>query len=110
MDIKRAKRIQHIRALKEKSDHIEQVTTGDNEILHFKLYSIEDMPELPPLDPGALSATEIATANTPQNRLTRWKGKLLDLTLRNKLLNFKPGKTFLKIVCADLKTSRRCLK
>jgi hypothetical protein len=31
--------------------------------------------------------------------LARWKSKLLDLTLRNKLLNFKPGKTFLRIVC-----------
>ncbi len=35
------------------------------------------------------------------DRLERWKRKLLDLTLRNKLLNFKSGKNSIVIECAD---------
>lgn len=35
------------------------------------------------------------------NRLERWKRKLLDLSLRNKLLNFKAGKTALTLSCHD---------
>ena len=100
VDIKRA-RLQHIRALKEKAGHAEQISVCENAVPSPRLYTLEDMPVLPPLDPGVLPVTEIGTVNTPQGRLARWKGKLLDLTLRNKLLNFKPGKTFLKVVCAD---------
>ncbi|MER2265587.1 DUF3320 domain-containing protein [Methylobacterium oxalidis] len=37
----------------------------------------------------------------PVGRLERWKRKLLDLTLRNKLLNFKPGKGSVALECAD---------
>lgn len=39
---------------------------------------------------------------TPEDhvsRLERWKRKLLDLTLRNKLLNFKPGKSSVVLEC-----------
>lgn len=35
------------------------------------------------------------------DRLERWKRRLLDLTLRNKLLNFKPGKNAIVIECVD---------
>ncbi len=38
---------------------------------------------------------------TPVGRLERWKRKLLDLTLRNKLLNFKPGKGSVVLECAS---------
>jgi very-short-patch-repair endonuclease len=34
-------------------------------------------------------------------RLERWKRKLLDLSLRNKLLNFKAGKASVRLVCPD---------
>jgi hypothetical protein len=34
-------------------------------------------------------------------RLERWKRKLLDLTLRNKLVSFKPGKSSVSIECPD---------
>ncbi|WP_286965180.1 DUF3320 domain-containing protein [Methylobacterium sp.] len=36
---------------------------------------------------------------TPVGRVERWKRKLLDLTLRNKLLNFKPGKGSVVLEC-----------
>jgi very-short-patch-repair endonuclease len=35
------------------------------------------------------------------DRLQRWKRKLLDLSLRNKLLNFNPGKGAVTLVCPD---------
>ncbi len=38
---------------------------------------------------------------TPVGRVERWKRKLLDLTLRNKLLNFKPGKGSVSLECAS---------
>lgn len=36
------------------------------------------------------------------DRLEVWKRKLLDLTLRNKLLNFKPGKAAIELECANV--------
>ncbi|HEX5484445.1 MAG TPA: DUF4011 domain-containing protein [Limnobacter sp.] len=62
---------------------------------------IEDAPNLPPLDPGVISGEDVVTDDTPEGRVTNWKAKLLDLTLRNRLLNFKPGKKFLKVVTHD---------
>ncbi|MBB3220134.1 DUF3320 domain-containing protein [Pseudoduganella umbonata] len=62
--------------------------------------AIEPMPPLPPLDPALLPAAD-GTADTPEGRLARWKGRLLDLTLRNRLLNFKPSKTTLRVICPD---------
>jgi very-short-patch-repair endonuclease len=43
-----------------------------------------------------------ADAEPPNHRLERWKRKLLDLTLRNRLLNFKETAKTLRIVGADL--------
>jgi very-short-patch-repair endonuclease len=39
---------------------------------------------------------------TPATRLDRWKRKLLDLTLHNRLLNFRESKKNLPILCPDL--------
>ncbi|MES2999470.1 MAG: DUF4011 domain-containing protein, partial [Pseudomonadota bacterium] len=63
---------------------------------------IEPTPDLPSLDPSVLVAFEIATEDTPEGRLAKWKGKLLDLTLRNRLLNFKQTKTTLELAAPDL--------
>lgn len=100
VDVKRARQA-HIRALKEKTANAAHVPIGKGIIPKFKVPKIEDMPPLPPLDPGVLPVTVVDKVDTPQGRLTRWKSKLLDLTLRNKLLNFKSGKAFLKVVCAN---------
>lgn len=40
-------------------------------------------------------------ADEAVDRLDSWRRKLLDLTLRNKLLNFKPGKGSVVLECAD---------
>lgn len=59
---------------------------------------IEDVPDLPPLDPGLITTEPVVTDDTPEGRMANWKAKLLDLTLRNRLLNFKPSKKFLRVV------------
>ena len=43
-----------------------------------------------------------AEAETPDRRLERWKHRLLDLTLRNRLLNFKETKKAIPILCPSL--------
>lgn len=63
---------------------------------------IEQTPDLPPLDPTVLAPIEIAAEDTPEGRLAKWKAKLLDLTLRNKLLNFKTTKSTLQLIAPDL--------
>jgi very-short-patch-repair endonuclease len=100
VDIKRARQA-HIRALKEKTTTTEPNPVDGGISPDSKGLTIEPMPPLPTLDPSMLPVTGNDKVDTPQGRLNRWKSKLLDLTLRNKLLNFKPGKTFLKIVCAN---------
>ncbi len=42
------------------------------------------------------------TPATPTGRIERWQRKLLDLSLRNRLLNFKPTKQVVPFVCYDV--------
>lgn len=62
---------------------------------------IEPTPVLPPLDPEFVISLDPAD-DTPEGRLAKWKSRLLDLTLRNRLLNFKPTKSTLPLVAPDL--------
>ncbi|MGX9856405.1 DUF3320 domain-containing protein [Limimaricola variabilis] len=39
---------------------------------------------------------------TPQDRISRWQRKLLDLSLRNRLLNFRDTKQTLPFICSDV--------
>jgi hypothetical protein len=54
----------------------------------------------PPKFAEDVTATE--QAEEASDRLTTWKRKLLDLTLANKLLNFKGTKTSIELECSDL--------
>jgi len=91
VDIRRA-RLQRIKPL---ASAEVPIVTGDivEPSLTFEL-PIEDSPDLPndevifELDPAKLD---------PKDRLARWQRKLLDLSLRNNLLNFKGGKKALKL-------------
>ncbi|MDE0528193.1 MAG: DUF4011 domain-containing protein [Truepera sp.] len=59
---------------------------------------LEEAPALPDLDsPGP----EEEEPETPQGRLERWQTRLLDLTLRNRLLNHRATKTSLRIICPE---------
>lgn len=61
---------------------------------------------IPPLDipvystPASIQAEPVQ--ETPATRLDNWKRKLLDLTMHNRLLNFKESKKNLRILCPDL--------
>lgn len=63
-----------------------------------KVESFESAPELPDFD----VITELGTEDdTPITRLDRWQRRLLDLTLRNKLLNFKTTKAAISLYCPE---------
>lgn len=65
--------------------------------------------EIGPLPLPATSAIDLPSIGeveqppaTPEGRIDRWQRKLLDLSLRNRLLNFKPNKQSVPIVCPDI--------
>ena len=60
---------------------------------------LDAAPDLPSFDFGLEIETE--KVETPQTRLDKWRRKLLDLTKRNRLLNLKPTKTAIRLICPD---------
>ncbi|HEX2824757.1 MAG TPA: DUF3320 domain-containing protein [Burkholderiales bacterium] len=56
--------------------------------------------EAPDLDDDA-PAVESRDSGTPKDRLDRWQRKLLDLSLRNNLLNFRPSKRSVRLDIPD---------
>lgn len=48
--------------------------------------------DLPPLDVDTFVVKDPVDPNSPLGRLTRWKSALLDLSLRNTLINYKPDR------------------
>lgn len=64
---------------------------------------IEESPALPRLDPTVLPETALENPEneTPAGRLSRWKSRLLDMTLRNRMLNFKPSQSNLRLLVPD---------
>lgn len=46
---------------------------------------------------------------TPAGRIDRWQRKLLDLSLRNRLLNFRSSKQAVPVLCPDLSRLEDCL-
>lgn len=97
IDIHRARELQ-IRPLPTRAGPLGRAAREEGETI----VGIEPAPDFPPLDPGLLTAFDVPAATGPEGRLARWKAKLLDLTLRNRLLNFKPTKTTLALVAPDL--------
>jgi very-short-patch-repair endonuclease len=93
VDIKRA-RMHRITPLGMKSNLIQQI----DEPLHDKLeLPLEEAPFLSNFDsPEYKSENE-----TPQGRLERWQQRLLDLTLKNPLLNHRASTTSLRLICPE---------
>ncbi len=58
-----------------------------------------DEPEVEPEQPAA--SEETTDRDEPGTRLDRWKQRLLDLTLRNRLLNFRPTRKTLELSFTD---------
>lgn len=59
---------------------------------------LEESPVLPDFDNNEF---EEEKPTTPEGRLERWQRRLLDLTLNNRLLNYRPTKTALHIICPN---------
>lgn len=94
VDINRA-RAARIRPLASHKVADNVVSTDEVESAGAALPRPLDLSQLPPdiVDP---------IPNTAIGRIERWQRKLLDLTLGNRLLNFKDSQSVLPIVCADL--------
>jgi very-short-patch-repair endonuclease len=97
IDIHRAREVQ-IKPLPSRSTQTKLLPTEATE----EPSSIEPTPLMPTLDPEFLTPIDLGTDDTPEGRLSNWKSKLLDLTLRNRLLNFKPTKSTLQFIAPDL--------
>jgi very-short-patch-repair endonuclease len=97
IDIHRARELQ-IRPLPSRVVSVSQSSVDEVE----SPVSIEPTPDLPPLDPEFLTPLDFGADETPEGRLSKWKSRLLDLTLRNRLLNFKTTKSTLALIAPDL--------
>lgn len=93
VDIRRA-RLQRIKPLS--SPELVQAPSPAD-ILADDTVLLEEAPEFPE---GDLSVSAEPTLD-PKDRLARWQRKLLDLSLRNNLLNFKVNKKALKLEAPD---------
>jgi very-short-patch-repair endonuclease len=57
-------------------------------------------PSAPSLDRLPPEESEVETKpSTPEGRIDRWQRKLLDLSLRNRLLNFRPSRQTIPLLC-----------
>ena len=109
VDIRRA-RLQRIKPLASAEAPAVAAPNGQPSTLEP---TFDEAPDL--LDEDSLAEPDAATL-TPKDRLVRWQRKLLDLSLRNNLLNFRSGKKTLKLeapepsVLEDLLSDGQALK
>jgi len=94
VDIRRA-RLQRIKPLASTESPIATPFAGQPQIVEP---TFDEAPDLP--DDHTPAEPDAATLN-PKDRLARWQRKLLDLSLRNNLLNFKSSKKALKLEAPD---------
>ncbi len=92
MDLKRA-RSQQITPL---GSTVETSPTGEPDEQNGPTLGFEAAPALPGFD---LGLDDDPPPDTPETRLDHWKRRLLDLTKRNRLLNLKPSKTAIRLLC-----------
>ncbi len=92
VDIRRA-RMQRIKPLPAAG---EPLAAGESEGTEAQVLAVEQPPPLPDFELAAAEQEE-----RPDTRLDRWQRHLLDLSLRNKLLNYKPTKKTIPFVCPD---------
>lgn len=97
VDIRRA-RLQRIKPLASAEAAVATASDTEGSPSTPAVPKIEDAPDLPD---NAPANAEDASQLDPKDRLLRWQRKLLDLSLRNNLLNFKAGKKALKLEAPD---------
>lgn len=101
VDIHRA-RMQRIRPIPYERPESSNATTvvgwsDDTRRQHGDMRPLQ-LPDIP--SKPALRSEELLERGV-HSRLERWQRKLLDLSLRNRLLNFHPGKSSVSIYCPD---------
>lgn len=94
VDIRRA-RLQRIKPLASEQAVARGTAGTESETIEAAFEPAPDLPD--ELDEG----TANDEPERPEDRLTRWQRKLLDLSLRNNLLSFKAGKKSLKLDAPD---------
>lgn len=94
VDIRRA-RLQRIKPLASAESLVATPPADQTQVVEPKF---DEAPDLPNDD--AQAEPDAASLN-PKDRLARWQRKLLDLSLRNNLLNFRSGKKALKLEAPD---------
>jgi len=98
VDVRRA-RLQRIKPL---ASAEARIVVAKVEQLHVQGSNFAQAPDDVPIEnQGSPGASEIVQSMRGQDRLARWKRKLLDLSLRNNLLNFRDGKKTLKLEAPD---------
>ncbi|MBV7510026.1 DUF3320 domain-containing protein [Pseudomonas sp. PDM25] len=96
LDVRRA-RLQRIKPLASADTQVSKLPT-DNDLADGSELLVGIAPALP----GEAVTVEVdERLLDPKDRLGRWQRKLLDLSLRNNLLNFKAGKKSLKLESPD---------
>jgi very-short-patch-repair endonuclease len=93
VDVKRA-RMHRISPLGFKSGRTDTKSEVARDTVDLPL---EEAPALPCFD----TSVDEDDKETPEGRLERWQRRLLDLSLRNPLLNHRAGATSLRILCPD---------
>jgi very-short-patch-repair endonuclease len=93
VDIQRA-RMQRIKPLASADSQV--VSIPEDVQAETRAPTFEEAPDLPDAD-----VEEASESLSPTDRLARWQRKLLDLSLRNNLLNFRSGKKALRLVAPD---------
>lgn len=96
LDIRRA-RLQRIKPLASAEAAPALGTASSEQCLVDQELLIDEPPELPDEAPVEVDVASL----DPKDRLARWQRKLLDLSLRNNLLNFKAGKKAVRLEAPD---------
>ena len=102
----KAARVEHIRPLPAR------VEAGSYEVVPEPARAMTGQPPAPHArapgqapshgHPAAPATTPKEASSAEAARLVRWKEKLLDLSLRNRLLNFRQTKKSIQLLCPDL--------
>ena len=103
VDIKRA-RMAQIRPLASHDSLENQSKAADNQDS-----GIVPLPQMPNFSDYRTIAPAEELPTTSRGRIERWQSKLLDLSLRNRLLNFKDSKQAVPFVCPDVPLLEDCL-
>lgn len=95
-DLRRA-RMQGLRPLAHLADGLPAYKAATQRQTPASAMPLEEAPPLP----AAEIAEDAVKPETPEGRLDRWRRKLLDLTVRNRLLHLRPGASSVELVCPD---------